>query len=218
VPQVYVFGDEAGDLVFKRSAGVSRYFILGTVTMHDCAIGMELLDLRRDLALRGHFTLSEFHAKNDKWRVRDLVFDVMKRSQIRIDLTILDKTKTQDHLRAAPLRFYKEAWFLHLKYVAPRIATAHDELLVVASSLQINRKKQAIHDAVIDVVQQVSPSVFSETAFWPAVSDPCLQVADYAVWAVQRRYESGQDRSYGLIAHQIQSEFEPFKSGRETYY
>jgi hypothetical protein len=107
VAQVYVFGDEAGDLVFTKSAGVSRYFILGTVTMHDCAIGMELLNLRRELALRGHFTLSEFHAKNDKWRVRDLVFDVMRRSQIRIHLTILDKTKTQDQLRAAPLRFYK---------------------------------------------------------------------------------------------------------------
>ncbi len=216
--QIYVFGDEAGDLVFKRSAGVSRFFILGTVTMSDCAIGMDLLDLRRNLALRGHFTLSEFHAKNDKQRVRDLVFDVLKRSEIRIDLTILDKTKTQDHLRAAPLRFYKEAWYLHLKYVAPRIATAHDEILVVGSSLQINKKKKAVHDAVIDVVQQVSPSVFSETAFWPAVSDPCLQVADYAVWAVQRQYESGDDRSYRLIAGKILSEFQPFKFGPKMYY
>jgi hypothetical protein len=30
VSQVFVFADEAGDLVFKRSAGVSRYFILAT--------------------------------------------------------------------------------------------------------------------------------------------------------------------------------------------
>jgi hypothetical protein len=44
VAEVYVFADEAGDFAFKRSAGASRYFILGTVTMADCRVGTELRD------------------------------------------------------------------------------------------------------------------------------------------------------------------------------
>lgn len=216
--EVYVFADEAGDFAFNRAPSSSRYFILTTVTMGDCSIGMELLDLRRSLALRGGFVLSEFHATNDKQRVRDLVYDAMQRASIRIDATILDKTKTQNHLRADHLRFYKEAWFLHFKYVAPQVASATDELLVVASSLQIRRKKQAIHWAVRDVVNQVSPTMFYSTAFWSAVSDPCLQIADYAAWAIQRKYESGDDRSFRLIAPLVKSEFQPFLSGPTTYY
>ena len=212
-----MFADEAGDFVFSRAKSASRYFILTTVTMRDCSIGTQLLALRRSLALRGKFVIPEFRASHDKQRVRDLVFDAMQQSSIRIDATILDKTKTQNHLRADHLRFYKEAWYLHFKYVAPKVASATDELLVVASSLQIKRKKQAIHWAIRDVVSQVSPTMFYSTAFWPAASDPCLQVADYASWAIHRKHESGDLRSFQLIAPLVKSEFQPFLSGPTTY-
>ena len=216
--RIFVFADEAGDFVFVRGPGVSRYFILTTVTMDECSVGNALHDLRRDLAMRGGIVLSEFHATNDKQRVRNLVYEVLASAAIRVDATILDKPKTQDHLRTDPLRFYKQAWYLHFKYVAPKIAGASDEMLVAASSLQIKRKKLAIHVAVRDVVEQVSPTVYFETAFWPATSDPCLQVADYAAWAIQRKYESGDTRSYDLIKDKVASEFQPFKAGPNTYY
>lgn len=73
-------------------------------------------------------------------------------------------------------------------------------------------------EAVKDVVGQVSPTVIFHTAFAPAISDPCLQIADYCTWAVQRRYEQGDDRSYNLIDHLIESEFEPFELGDQLYY
>jgi hypothetical protein len=177
--RVYVFADEGGDLVFKRGLGISQYFVIGTATMPDPAVGTNLLELRRELAWNG-VVLPEFHAHNDKQRVRDRVFDVIVQSGVRVDATVLDKTKTQDHLRADPLRLYKEAWYLHFKYVAPRVCGSLDELFVVTSSLQIKRKKQAIDEAVRDVVQQVSPTAVFHTAFWPAISDPCLQVAAMA--------------------------------------
>ena len=49
------------------------------------------------------------------------------------------------------------------------------------------------------VVAQVSPTVVFHTAFAPTMSDPCLQVADYLAWAVQRKYELGDERSYDLV-------------------
>jgi hypothetical protein len=49
--RVHVFGDEAGDLVFKPAGGgVSRYFMIGTITVDDCSIGEKILTLRRELA------------------------------------------------------------------------------------------------------------------------------------------------------------------------
>lgn len=215
--RVYVFGDEGGDLTFKRKAGASQYFIIGTATMGNCSVGDELLELRRELAWQ-RVQLEMFHAAADKQRVRNRVFDIIAQADIRIDATILDKTKTMDHLRANPIRFYKTAWYLHFKYVAPRICTALDELFVVASSLQINNKKQAVSQAVADVVDQVAPTAVFHSAFFSAVSDPCLQVADYVTWAIQRKWELGDDRSYDLIRHQIATTFEPYKWGPKVYY
>lgn len=196
--------------------GVSRYFMIGTVTMEDCSTGDALLSLRRELAWAG-VHLDQFHATSDKQRVRDRVFDVIARADIRYDVTILDKRKAYDYLRADPLRFYKTAWFLHFKYVAPQIVGPLDELLVVASSLQINKKKKIVHDAIADVVAQVSPTVVFHTAFAPTVSDPCLQAADYLAWAVQRKCELRDRRSYERIRHLISSEFQPYRGGTIRY-
>ena len=215
--RVQVFSDEAGCLTFKPPGnGVSRYFMIGTVAMEDCSVGEELLKLRRELAWVG-LHIDQFHATSDKQRVRDRVFDVLSRADLRYDVTILDKRKAYEYLREDPLRFYKTAWYLHFKYVAPCIVGPLDELLVVASSLQINRKKKLVHAAVEDVVAQVSPTVVFHTAFAPTMSDPCLQVADYLAWAVQRKYELGDERSYDLVKHLIASEFEPFAVGSLQY-
>lgn len=220
--RVHVFGDEAGDLAFKApSEGISRYFIIGTVTLDDCSIGSEILDLRRELAWDGSH-LDCFHATSDKPRVRDRVYGIIAEHDLRFDATLLDKRKAYPYTYEDPLYFYKLAWYLHFKFVAGEIADARDELLVVASSLQIKRKitttKAAIHEAVTEVVNQVSPTVVCHCAFTPAKTDPCLQVADYMTWAIQRKYEMGDPGPYGVIEHQVGSEFQPFEMGNETYY
>ncbi len=146
---------------------------------------------------------------------RYFMIGTVARADLRYDVTILEKQKAYDYLREDPLRFYRTAWYLHFKFVAPRIVGPLDELLVVASSLQINRKRKLVHAAVSDVVAQVSPTVVVHTAFAQTMSDPCLQVADYLAWAVQRKYETGDDRSYALVKHLIASEFEPFAAERD---
>lgn len=64
--RLHVFGDEAGDLVFKEPGnGISRYFMIGTVTLADCAVGEKFLALRRELAWGG-ILLDQLHATNDR--------------------------------------------------------------------------------------------------------------------------------------------------------
>jgi hypothetical protein len=215
--RIHVFGDEGGDLTFAPPGnGISRYFMIGTITLESCELGNHLLDLRRELAWKG-IQLDRFHATSDKQRVRDRVFAGLAVADFRFDVTILDKRKTFGYLRADPLRFYKTAWWLHLKYVAPQIVGPLDELLVVASSLQISNKKRLVHEAVADVVDQVSPTVVFHTAFAASMSDPCLQLADYMTWAVQRKYESSDTRSYDLVMHKIATEFQPYIGGQLQY-
>lgn len=213
----YVFSDEAGNFDFSRGPGASRYFILGTVTAEDCRIGDELLQLRRDLGWRGIHLDKVFHATEDPQGVRDEVFKILRRGGFRIDATILEKSKAKAHLQEQRA-MYKMAWYLHFKHVAPAVAGDSDRLFVVASSLGTKKKRATFHGAVDEVVAQVSPCASHRVAFWPAASDPCLQVVDYCVWAIQRKWERGDDRSYELIKDKISSEFDVWSIGATHYY
>ena len=90
--------------------------------------------------------------------------------------------------------------------------------MVVASKVLINKKKAAVYRAVRDVVLQATPTTMFQTIFASAVSDPCLQVADYMAWAVQRKYERDDTRSYDLVRSKIATEFQPFRAGTPVHY
>mgnify|MGYP000162023628 CR=1 FL=1 len=215
----YLFADEAGNFDFRRTTDASRYFILTSVAMAECSIAAEVLELQRDLHWEGYeFKKGQFHAANDKQVVRDAMFDLIRGHTIRVDSTIIEKSKTQPHLRADPHRFYKQLWYLHLKFVAPKIVNSADELFVVAASITTNMKQDATHDALKDVVSQVSAVGKYKTAFWPAMAEPCLQVADYCSWAIQRKWEKGDSRSHLLIGDKIESEFDVFAGSGTHYY
>lgn len=173
----YIFADEAGNCDFSPKG--SRYFILTSVTLEDCAVGDALARLRRELAWQGTELRDEFHATTDAQAVRDEVFAVIRQHDFRIDATIMEKAKTQPHLQADETRFYQAAWYQHMKHVAPRITEPGDELLVVGASLGTNKRRGLFGKAITDVVGQTARATAYRTATWSAACEPCLQVADY---------------------------------------
>ncbi|HVH51423.1 MAG TPA: DUF3800 domain-containing protein [Gaiellaceae bacterium] len=212
----YVFADEAGNFDFSSRHGATRYFVLSTVTVDDPSVGNELLALRRTLAWEGVNLDRAFHATTEQQVVRDRVYDLLADQDFRVDATIFEKRKALPRLHEEE-RFYQMVWWLHFKFVAPQILSAGDRLLVTAASLGTKKKRADFHNAVRRVAQQVV-SVEHQVAFWPHESDPCLQVADYCTWAIQRKWESGDDRSHVLIADKIASEFDVWQIGETTYY
>jgi len=218
VARVFVFADECGNFDFSNNQGASKYFILTTIALPDCSVGQALLSLRRELAWEGIGLNNEFHATTDIQAVRDRVFATIARFPFRIDATILEKAKATPSIRNTDERFYQMAWYLHLKYVAPQIVRKSDELLVIGASLGTKKRRAAFHAAIDDVVTQVSPTISFRVASWDGVSDPCLQVADYCAWAIQRKWERGDPRSHVLITSKIATEFAPFAVGNMKYY
>lgn len=212
----YVFADEAGNFDFSSQPGASRYFILTTVTTHDPGLGDRVLSLRRDLAWRGVNLDRALHATTELQDVRDEVFELLGGFEFRVDATIFEKRKALPRLYEEA-RFYQMVWWLHFKFVAPKIVRAGDRLLVTAASLGTKKKRADFHHAISRVASQVVP-VEHRVAFWPAESDPCLQVADYCTWAIQRKWELGDERSHVLIADKIRSEFDVWGIGPTNYY
>lgn len=206
------------------NAKASRYFILTTVTLPDCSAADALLVLRRELAWEGLEAHPEFHAVEERQAVRDRVYATIAGIDFQIDSTIFDKRKVLPRNRDSEAYFYQFAWFYHLKYLAYRFNQPGIELLVVpATIVGRGKKQQAFTNAVESVVSQVANLANARCAFWMARTDPCLWLADYSSWAIQRKYEhtwQGQPdtRSYDLIKAKIRSEFPIFAGGTTLYY
>ena len=183
----YIYADESGNFDFSVHTGASRYFIVTTVMIQDHKVASELFELRRSLAWKGFNLQTGFHATKDSQAVRDAVFGILQPHDFRIDATIMDKRKAQPQLRTSAMRFYQYAWLYHMRYIAPRVATSQDEVLVVAAAVATKKRAARFNDAVKDVMSQISPANALKSAHWPASTDPCLQIADYSSWAIQRK-------------------------------
>src|SRR5579863_8460113 len=160
----------------------------------------------RWLAWRGVHLGAVLHASEDPQAVRDEVFGVLARCELRIDATIIAKRDVPAALRDAHA-LYRYAWHEHLARIAGEIARPGDRLLAVASDLGTRKRRGAFHLAVDDGVRS-SARCPHRVAFWPNMSEPCLVVADYCTWAIQRRWERNDPRSQVLLADKISSETE----------
>ena len=69
-----------------------------------------------------------------------------------------------------------------------------------------------------DVAQQIIKGRKFRTNFCRAIADPCLQAADYCTWAIQKKWETGNTRSYDLIKNKIVHEYDSFVGGAKHYY
>jgi hypothetical protein len=86
-----------------------------------------------------------------------------------------------------------------------RCLQTQDQLLVVVSALGVRSERTKLQACVDEAARWTAQNSY-KVAFWPCDSDPCLQIADYCTWAVHRKYERNDKRSYNLIKVKIKSE------------
>jgi Protein of unknown function (DUF3800) len=218
MPNKFIFVDEAGCFTFNRQPNVSRFFVLCTVVMDDCQIASELLSLRRQLAWQDHKLGDYFHATEDRQNVRDAVFKTLLTHDFSIQATIMEKSKAQPHVRESKEQFYQYAYYFHFKHGVSRQLDANSEALVTTASLGNRKERAAFESAVASVMRQTNSAKAWKTDFMPCHADPCLQVADYCAWAIQRRWERNDSRSYNLISSRITYEYDLWHKGQQHYY
>ncbi len=189
-----------------------------TITLHDCGIGNGLLELRRDMVWRGLPVTEEFHASEDKVDVRLEVYRFIEAQNFRIDATILEKSKAQPHVSQRADIFYKYAVYYHLRHIWSQIIVNKEEVAITAASIGTKKGQAVFTAAVNEVLQQVKPRKPWETFFPRSVAEPCLQIADYCAWAIQRKWERGDERWYGSIAPKIETEFDLWSLGTTHFY
>ena len=130
----------------------------------------------------------------------------------------MEKCKAQPQVRESKPRFYQYVYFYHFKFGVSRHIHNDSETLVTTASLGTRKEKTAFEDAVADVMRQTHRARAWKADFMPCHADPCLQVADYCAWAIQRKWERGDNRAYELIKDRITYEYDLWARGGHNYY
>jgi hypothetical protein len=189
--------------------------------MDSCEVGDALTKLRRDLAWSDHELGDYFHAAHDKQAVRDEVFKLLANYKFEVQSTLFEKCKAQPQVRKSRTRFYQHAWYYHFKYTAQKTIRNATELMVVTASFGVKKERATFNSAVLDVLRQTLSKVKYAANFCPASADPCISVVDYCAWAIQRKWESPNQRdtrSYDLIRERITHEVDSWSHGKTEYY
>jgi hypothetical protein len=216
---LYIFLDESGNMDFSKN-GTRFFLIAGIVQERPFEAYKALCDLRYDLIESGE-DIHWFHATEDQQPVRNRVFAIIQQNldHIRIDALIIEKRKTHPSLQQES-RFYPEM----IGYLLRHILGATDldlyqEVIVMTARLQSGRRSKEFEKTVKATLARMLPrNVRWRVLHHPSHCNFDLQIADYCSWAIYRKWNDGDVRSYDLIGPAIRKEFDIFARGSKFYY
>ncbi len=218
-PYLYIFLDEGGNFDFSPKG--TQYFTITSLTAtRPFAWDAALMSLKYDELERGSGA-EYFHASEDKQIVRNRVFATIATHMdaIRLDSIIVPKRKIVPELRP-PEKFYPRMLGYLLRYVIQREPLdASTEVLAMTDVVPMKARQKAIAKGVEEALTALLPAgVRYRVLHHDSKSCISLQVADYCNWAIYRKWDRGDERSYNVIRSAIRSEFEIFKRSNRLHY
>ncbi|MDF1719955.1 MAG: DUF3800 domain-containing protein [Minwuia sp.] len=214
----YLFADESGCMNFARAPNVSKYFIICTVEFDALDHEMEMRMLRHDLLRRGLRLHDLFHATVDRQNVRNAVFEALGKMAFSIQATIIEKARADPSYWHDRPRFYRLPWYYHLKHAIAARVSETDRVTMTPASMGTRRERRAFESAVGSAFHECLPPENCLVDFRPSLADSGLQIADYCAWAMHRKWERGDTRSYDLVREKIVYEYEMWTHSAVRYY
>lgn len=213
---VFLYLDEAGNFDFSERG--SRYYILTCVAMKRpfrhieplFAIKYDLIEARR--VARHATNYFEFHASEDSQSTRDLVFDCIKSHLSAFDIYcgIFDKRTIPAEARD-PQFLYASMFQWVMGQISLHYAANASHVIVTTDTIPVKKRssalRQTLKSSMNDVI--VPLGMVYDLYHHSSESDINLQIADYCCWAIQRKWERGDDRSYKLIENAIIETYTP---------
>lgn len=217
---LYIFLDEAGNLDFSNTG--TEYFIISALSMiRPFPFASDLVDLKYDLWEKG-IELEYFHATEDTQQTRNEVFKILQNhlQQFETSSIIVEKRKTHPSLQNDKPRFFKTIFDILLEYILKSYKGKFNEVFIVTDTLPVGQKRKDLEKAIKRTLTVWAKSY--QTTYhifhYGSKSDINLQITDYMNWAVFKKWERKDERSYNLIQTCVKIEFDVFQGGNKHFY
>lgn len=211
--------DRKGQVIVGQP-GCSRYFMLGVLDVpRPLELSQALQDLRQRLLADPYFssvpsmqpaakkTALFFHAKDDLPEVRREVFAVLKSfADLRFYGILTDKLRVAQYVQSrnqvdSTYRYHPNELYDYLARRQFRDRLHKDDAYEICFAKRGFSDRTAALQAALQSARQNFFEKWGVTSQAPIQvipntpqSSPCLQAADYFLWALQRLYEQGEER------------------------
>jgi len=217
---LYIFLDEGGNFDFSPNG--TKYFTITSVSaIRPFNFNPPIDSLRHDFIESG-IGLEYFHASEDRQIVRDEVFKIITSNLkgFSIDSVIVEKAKVQPVKRGLA-DFYLYTMGNLLKHlIENKNLNEYCGIIIITDSLPVNKLRKSVEKAIQTSVSHILKLIQKQYYIFhhDSKSSGGLQIADYCNWAIYRKWDRLDNRSYDLISDAIRTEKDIMKDENECYY
>ena len=210
--------DESGNFNFSPTG--SKYYIFTAAwTLDPAPVAHDLARLRFDLLKKG-YDIPSFHATDDKQTNRNAVVNLLlSHPNWWFAALVVEKSKVNPTLRE-PSVFYPTFATMVLRFVLKsRWAKSATHVLAFTDLLPVNKYKQAVTAAFKTSCRHDLDRTPFNLYHHPRASNYWLQLVDYCCWAVQRKWERQDLRTYRQLVWRLaKPELDVLSRGTTRYY
>jgi hypothetical protein len=219
VSTLHIHLDESGD--FNFTPGGSRFYVFAAAwTYNPAPLATRLTALRFSLLKAGH-DIKAFHATEDKQANRNEVVKALaEHDGWSFAAVVIEKAKVYPRLYA-PHHFYPEFASSVLKYIFHRhVEQETTNVLVFTDTLPVAAKREAAVKTIKTTCRhELDPRIRFDSNHHPAAANCWIQIADYCSWAVFKKWEFGDTRTYEQIRRRlIAPELDALRVGTIRHY
>lgn len=221
MPTLHIHFDEAGDWNFNPKG--SRYYILTAAWTYEPRALADALTRLRFSLLRDGVNLEAFHASPDKQTTRNAVVAALASVEgWSFHSVVIEKRKVNPTLRE-PAKFYPKFAGILLRFILRgRAQKGSTRALIYTDTLPINTnaKREGVLKAIHTTCAEEMGDGCTHYVFSHChQSNKWIQIADYCCWAVQKKWNGNDVRTYdSLAARRATAELEVTSWGDGTTY
>jgi hypothetical protein len=217
---LYAFIDISGNYDFSSSG--TKYLVFTSLICTDVVLGIDQLCLCKHSLIEGGVDIAYFHASEDKQITRDKVFGIIARlNHLRVDSVIIEKGKTHPSLQELK-KFYPLMIEKLLQYPFDCRGVninQYDKVCLFLDRESCSKKELGyIKQAIKGYLSNRPGGTLFRLCIHPSATHCHLQLVDYCCWAIFRKWERSDERSYKKIQNLIKSEFPIFRFGTKLWY
>jgi len=212
----FIYLDESGDFNFSPTG--TKYFVLTCmVTTNPSCLPRELLPVKYECVsgkiprrIKEH-KFQRFHATDDSYAVRERVFNVLSSHSnhqrcgcFQTYSIIMQKDKTSLSARS-DFEFYSKAFEMLTGYVLEHDSVVSSDKVIFITDTLPTKKEGKVNQALKSHLNEWAARTkkIYMLHHHQSASDLNLQAVDYLSWALYRKWESADQKAYGLILESI---------------
>lgn len=218
MPTLHIHLDESGNFTFSPKG--TKYYIFAVAwTFNPQALATSLINLRFKLLKQGH-DLPFFHAAPDRQVNRDAVIStITAHDDWKWVAVVIEKSKVNPTLRE-PHKFYPKFAAIPLRFVLRGRRDSSSKVMVYTDKLPVKKHRESVEKTIKAVCRYELPSGVPFCIYHhPSMSNTWLQIADYCAWALARKWEIKDERTYSTLKENLErEELDALRGGDCHYY